>query len=374
MRRLILAVLAVVSMVATPAVAQTPPVLIAHPVEGIEPRIPDVTAAGWVLWDDTYGIVLASFEADVQRPMASTTKMMTALVAMDSGRTGQMVEVSERAAAIGEAEVDLVPGEILPFNLLVETMLVRSANDAAMAVAEASAGTVEDFVTRMNSKAEEMGLENTSFANPHGLDRTDHYSTPNDLLAMGKAVMENPILAAYVGQAEVEFPPDPKNGKTRPARTTNELLSEYPGVLGVKTGYTNRAGQCLVVMAQRGERRLYAVVMGSTGIKGHFRDAEVLLDFGFDEFGIFDIIDSGQGLVSIRTAGGEVPVVSNERVPAFVHIDTRADDLIEFRVVGDEPSITVVGRETALQPFTEPNLPGFGSALGWWPKIVDWFQ
>src|SRR5690606_15808693 len=131
-------------------------------------------------------------EPDVRRPMASTTKIMTALLALKYGSLDDFIEVSQRAADVGEAEVGLVSGEKLQMRHLVKALVVRSANDASMAVAEHIGGSVEGFVDMMNAEAEAMGLENTQFANPHGLDREGHYSSPRDLLEMGLAAMSYP--------------------------------------------------------------------------------------------------------------------------------------------------------------------------------------
>ncbi len=378
MRRLAVLALVITSLIPSPVDAQdtetdTKP-LIAHPVEGTEPRIPDVTAAAWILWDDSLGIVLASHDEDVQRPMASTTKMMTGLVAIESGMMGQMIEVSELAAGVGEAEIDLVAGEVIPFDVVLEATLVRSGNDGALALAEGSAGSVEAFVEKMNVKAQELGLENTYFKTPHGLDRSGQYSSPRDLLNLGRAFMENETLAEIVKKDLVVLPPDPNTGKPREAHNTNELMGEYPGMIGVKTGYTNGAGLCLVAAAERNGRRIYAVVMGSEGIQGHFRDAEVLLDYAFNDFGVFQMVQQGVTLVTIRTAGTELPVISGETVSAFSHVNTNPDDLIDFSVVDDAPVITLVDHTTELEPFSEPDLPGLGNAFGWWPKIVEWFS
>ncbi len=143
------------------------------------------------------------------RPIASTTKMMTALVAAEFSTFDELVTVSASAAEAGEAEIGLVAGEIIPMGDLVSAILVRSANDAAEAIAEHVGGSVEGFADLMNQKAAEMGLTNSHFVNPHGLDTPEHYSSAADLLQIARAVLANPQLAAMVKSTSIDFPPAP---------------------------------------------------------------------------------------------------------------------------------------------------------------------
>jgi D-alanyl-D-alanine carboxypeptidase len=176
---------------------------------------------------------------------------MTALVALDHLALDTPVTVSATAAAIGEAEIGLVPGETLPARDLLAAVLTRSANDAAMALAEAAGGTVGEFVQMMNERAVALGLTGTHYVNPHGLDATGHYTTATDLLTLTAAAMANPVIAGLVATLEYELPPPP--GDTDP-----EL--------------------CISAVAERGGHRLYAIVLGSDA---HFGDAMALLDYGY---------------------------------------------------------------------------------------------
>jgi D-alanyl-D-alanine carboxypeptidase len=206
---------------------------------------------------------------------------MTALVVADRASFDEMVTVSVSAPEAGESEIGLVPGEVISVADLLKALLVRSANDAAVALAEHVGGSVEGFVTLMNEKAVELGMAHSHFANPHGLDAEDHYSSAEDELIMSRALLDNPQLASIVALEGVDFPPAP-DGTLRGGRATNELLESYPGLLGIKTGYTFDASLVLSAAAEREGRRLFVVVMGSEGIDGHFRDVDELLDFGFE--------------------------------------------------------------------------------------------
>ena len=241
---------------------------------------PNVSAASWIVFDATDGVVLASRNADESRAMASTTKMMTALIALEQSDPETLVTVSDRAADIGEAEIGLIAGEQLPIGGLIDSMIVRSGNDAAVAVAEAIGGDVETFVELMNVRAVELGLTRTTFANPHGLDAEAHLSTARDLLRLGLAAMANSDFRRAAALSEVSLPPAP-DGTLRVAPATNELLETYGGAIGVKTGFTFQAGLVLVAAAERDDRTIYVVVMGSDGVGAHFADATALLDYGF---------------------------------------------------------------------------------------------
>ena len=267
---------------------------------------PEVTADAWILYDDTYGVVLASSNADEERAMASTTKIMTAMVAFENSTPDQTVVVSQRAADVGEAEVPLVVGEEIEIGALTTGLLVRSANDAAIAVAEGVAGSVEAFVDLMNAKAEELGLQHTHFANPHGLDQAGHYTSAADLLTMALAAMDLPEFSRAVGAHVYRFPADP-TGEFRVVQNTNFLLWDYEGAIGVKTGYTFQAGRALVGAADRNGRRLYSVVLGSDGASDHFSDTEALLDYGFESFGVVPLIIEGETYGTQRS--GDVQII-----------------------------------------------------------------
>ena len=264
------------------ALAVVRPPDVRPPIPIVEYRQPpNVSAKSWIVFDATDGIVLGSRDADVVRPMASTTKIMSALVALEQSTPEQVVTVSQNAADAGEAEIGLVAGEQLLMEDLIATMVVRSANDSAVAVAEAIGGSTESFVALMNSRARELGLTRTSFVNPHGLDADGHASTARDLLRLGLTAMANPEFRRMAALREFDLGPTP-DGTPRLARSTNDLLETYPGAIGVKTGFTFQAGLVLVAAAEREGRTVYAVVMGSEGAGAHFADASALLDYGFE--------------------------------------------------------------------------------------------
>lgn len=274
------------------------------PVSSATPEPPELTAAAWTLYDVDAGVVLASQEADVERPMASVTKIMTALVVRDHTELDERVRITESAAATGEAEIGVAPGELWTVEDLLIAVLVRSGNDAAVALAEYVGGSVEGFAELMNQKAAELGLEHSAFVNPHGLDAEGHYTSANDLVTMAVAALEDPVLARMARTRMVKFLPDPA-GVDRIARSTNKLLGVYPGVVGFKTGFTNKAGLVLVSVLEIGDRTLVGVVMNS---QDHFGDSRELLDWGANLVTFEDMVMAP--LVAEAGGGGQVSPVT----------------------------------------------------------------
>ncbi len=246
------------------------------PVSAPTPDPPELTAEAWTIYDATAGVRLAGFNDDEARPMASVTKVMTALVVRDHAELTERTRISPRAAGVGEAEVGLIAGERWSVEDLLYAMLVRSANDAAMALAEHVGGSLEEFAAMMNDKAAELGLENSSFVNPHGLDDADHYASAADLARLGEALLADATLAEIVRTRLVVFRPAP-DGSLRVVQNTNQLLGEYPDIAGVKTGFTGRAGRVLISALQTPDRLLVGVVMASDD---HFADSRELLEYG----------------------------------------------------------------------------------------------
>lgn len=310
------------------------------------PDRPTVTAPAWVLYDASSGQTLAEADADTRRPMASTTKMMTALVALESSELTEVVAISEAAAAIGGAGIGYAAGEAVLLEDLVAALLLQSANDSAIAIAEHVGGNEPVFVGMMNERARALGLTNTSFANAHGLDSPNHFSSANDLLRLALAGMENPDFARMVAEPQITLG-DAPDGSERVAENRNELVPEFEGIIGVKTGFTDDAGLVLVAAAERDGRTLYAVVMDS---EDHFADAAALLEYGFSSFALYPLLQV-EGL-STSTA----VEVSERRYEGALTVTTTAalTEPVGVEVVG--PSAGTVGQDPP---------PGWLEAMGW---------
>ena len=272
-----------------------------HPAEaGERPRLPEVSCRACFLIDDT-GAVLVERSPDLRLPNASTTKMVTALLALEEVSPSEVVTVSAYAASIGEAGLDLQPGDTYRVAELLYGLLMTSSNDAAVALAEHVSGTEAAFVAEMNDYASELGTENTHFVTPHGLDRPDHYSSARDLALIARELLAVPALARMVGTVRLEI-----RGEVLENR--NLLLDSYRGAVGIKTGQTTGAGYVLVAAARRQGRTLIAVVMDSID---SFADSADLLDYGFAVLARTVVIEEG-------TAVGDIVFDTSGALPAVL--------------------------------------------------------
>ena len=238
-----------------------------------------------ILYDNTYDQILYEKNAYERVPNASTTKVLTAIVAYENGNMKDIITVSKQAASVGGSGINLRTGDKISLEDLIKGLLVHSGNDAAVAIAEHIGGSVENFCQMMNQKAKKMGLLNTNFVTPHGLDKENHYSTAYDLVKMSEYLLNIDFLANIVKERSVTLK---INDQSRIIGTTNEMLSFYEGTDGVKTGFTGDAGRCLITSATRNGRQLISVVLGC-GTKQRTSDSVKLLNFGFDNYEMVDI-------------------------------------------------------------------------------------
>jgi len=320
MKRVVLSALLAVSMVllALPAVAE-PFVFPLRNQDGFpHDGPPGVTASSWIIYDELTDTVLASSDADTRRPMASITKIMTVLLALENGDLDEQVVISEDAAGTGGQEIGLVAGERVTLGALVRAAMVRSGNDAAAAIAEHIGGSVEGFAQMMNDRAAELGMENTHFVNPHGLDKEGHYSTPRDMMTVGRQAMSIPEFEDMARSRMMVFP-DAPDGTTRSASNTNRILNSYEGSIGIKTGETPRAGLTYVGAAERDGRRLFVVVFNSVGQRAHFVDAIELFDWAFDDLGINGTLYAGIPYQPVAARVESSPLLVEANVEAFIH-------------------------------------------------------
>lgn len=281
------------------------------------PEAPALTAASAVLMDVSSGRVLYAKNAHVQRPPASLTKVMTALLALEMGRPEEQVRVSEAAAAAGGSSIWLEAGETQTLADLIYGLMLRSGNDCAEAIAEHVAGSVDDFVLLMNRRAADLGAVDTHFRNPHGLPASGHVSTAADLALVSRQALLRPDFARIVATRRHVIPwlGQPWD---RAVYNENRLLWLYPGADGVKTGWTNEAGRCLVASATRGGWQLVAVLLDAPEM---WTDATQLLDWGFDSFRSMVLYAKGDVVTRARVAGAAerwVPLAAGEAVKVAV--------------------------------------------------------
>ena len=261
---------------------------------------PSLSAASAVLLEATTGTILYARNEHVRRAPASTTKIMTALIALERGDLRSLVTVGPRAGATPGSSVGLRPGDRLSLGELLQGLMLSSGNDAGVAIAEHVAGSEEAFVRLMNIRARDFGAFHTSFRNPHGLPAPGHYTTAFDLALITRYALQNPAFARLVRTREEEL--QWAAGERRLAlANTNRLLWSFAGADGVKTGTTSEAGHCLVASATRDGRRLIAVVLRSAD---RWRDAAALLEYGFNAFHLVVLAEEGKSVARVRVAGG----------------------------------------------------------------------
>lgn len=249
--------------------------------------IPELNCRAAIVIERSTGSILFGKSENEVRKMASTTKIMTALIVLENvPNLSEIVTISKKAAGIGGSRLGLPTNATISVKDLLYGLLLCSGNDAAIALAEYVAGSVEDFANLMNQKASDLGLENTHFITPHGLDNDAHYTTAYELALLTKYALENETFSNIVGTKSytVYINNSPKN-----IGNTNELLGYLNGVYGVKTGFTNGANRCLVSSCKRGDLDIICVVLGSDTKKFRTQDSIKLIEYAFSNFEMIDI-------------------------------------------------------------------------------------
>ena len=314
------------------------------PVNAEENFAPSVSAQSAVLIDGRSGSVLFEKQADLRLPMASTTKIMTALVALEYLPLDTVITVDPRAVGVEGSSVYLVAGEQLTLEQLLYALLLESANDAATAIAIGVADSVEAFAELMNQTARDMGLENTCFQNPHGLDHAEHYTTARELAQIASEALKHPTIATIVATRKTTIPHSGNDG-VRLLVNHNRLLRDYENAIGVKTGYTKRSGRCLVSAAEENGAMLIAVTLNAPD---DWRDHTSLLDYGFSKMETVTLCESHQICLPVSVVGGEqnavfvsnsdeltvaIPINHSEikkivEVPRFLYASVEAGDMV----------------------------------------------
>nr|WP_240479827.1 D-alanyl-D-alanine carboxypeptidase family protein [Paenibacillus wynnii] len=263
--------------------------LLPMPSLGAENSSINTHARAASLIDVESGRILYSSRGDEPMPMASLTKIMTAIVAIENGDLDGIVKVSKNAYAKEGSSLYLKLGEEMTLETMLYGLMLRSGNDAASAIAEHVGGSEEGFVFMMNAKAELLQLKNTHFANPHGLDAKGHYSSANDLAVLTAYALHNPVFKEIV-KTEVKTADNPNEKWDYKWRNKNKMLRLYEGADGVKTGYTKIALRCLVSSATRNGQQLVAVTLNDGN---DWNDHASLLNFGFNHYPLKTLIKRG---------------------------------------------------------------------------------
>lgn len=266
-------------------------------------QMPTVSAVGTsasssILMDGNSGRILYEQNAHERRLIASITKLMTALVALESEHAlGEVVTIAPAWAGAEGSSIYLQPGEQITLETLLYGMLLRSGNDAALAVAGYCGGNVETFVAKMNEKARQLGMSDSHFSNPNGLNAEDHYSTAYDMALLAKACLDNETLANIVSTKSITL-------GTRLFTNHNKLLWQYDSCIGLKTGFTEKAGRTLVAAAKRDGLTLICVTLNDPN---DWADHAALFDYGFENYKAEPLAAEGEPLCRVPVSGGLIP-------------------------------------------------------------------
>jgi D-alanyl-D-alanine carboxypeptidase (penicillin-binding protein 5/6) len=254
---------------------------------------PTISSGAAIVVDMDTGQIVFSHNANARLPMASTTKIMTAVIVLESLPLDKKVTISGEAHATGGSALGLQRGEVLSVEQLLYCLLVPSANDAAVALAQATAGSVKEFVKMMNAKAKTLGLSNTHFVNPSGLHDEKHFSSAKDLATLTQHAMQDPVFRRIVRTRSYDLP-RPGQDAPRKLKNHNALLAANSWVTGVKTGSTPYADYCLVASGSKDGVSLVSVLLGAADDETRWEESQALLDYGFTRFTRTVLADQGR--------------------------------------------------------------------------------
>lgn len=266
-------------------------------------RIKAISAGAYTVIEQSSGRILYSSNGSTEMPMASTTKVMTALLTVENLDLTKTYDIPDSAVGIEGSSIYLKKGEKLTGEELLYGLMLASGNDAAYALAEIISGSAEEFVELMNRRAGELGLKNTHFADPCGLKSKNHYTTSDDLARLCAFAMKNETFCRVVSTQNHQIS-GANEGETRYLHNKNRILGEFAGGNGIKTGYTLAAGRCLCASAKRGDMQLICVVLND---REWFYDCETLLDRGFDEFSYVCLAKKGEIAGKANILDGKSP-------------------------------------------------------------------
>lgn len=248
--------------------------------------LPKTNSRRYIVYDRISKSMIIGKNEDVKSAMASTTKIMTSIVILEKADLDEMVTVSAKAGGTGGSRLGLKKGDKASVKNLLYGLMLRSGNDAAVALAEHVGGSVKEFAEIMNEKASELGLTNTHFVTPHGLDDANHYTTALELAKLTDYAMNNETFAKIVGTKSITIY---INNQPRQINNTNELLGTLNGVVGVKTGFTNNAGRCLVTETKRNNMDIITIVLGADTKKDRTKDSVNLIEYTFSKYKMYNV-------------------------------------------------------------------------------------
>ncbi len=246
-------------------------------------RLDALSAEAWLLVEDSTGLIISEKNADQRMYMASITKMMTCLLALENGKMDDTLRITKDVYTTSDARVKVDDGYTV--GNMIREMMMLSDNNAAYALAKYVAGDTLTFYQMMNQKAAYLGMNGTHFANPNGMPNDSNYSTASDLMRLSRYCMQDTAFARIVGTASADIPL--LDGRHLPCQNTNALLEKYEGCIGIKTGFTRQAGNCLASAATRDGVTLYLILLKSKSYASRFTESATLLDYGFEVMRVY---------------------------------------------------------------------------------------
>lgn len=298
-----------------------------------EQQEPEVEAVGAILMDYKTGRILWAKNANQPLAMASTTKIMTAVMTLENGNLEDVVKVSRRASLAPKVNMSLREGEEIKLKYLLYALMLQSSNDAAVAIAEHISGSVEEFCAMMTRRAKELGALDTVFETPNGLDMGEHHSTAYDLAMITRHALSIPEFEEIINTSAVTAP---SSKNTHSIMNKNRLLNEFSGANGVKTGFTGKAGHCFVGSAEREGMQLISVVLasgwGNKGKEQKWRDTKEILSYGFANFKYENILTKGD-------IAGEVNIERSKTPEVMLYYE---DEFMTILSNDEKSKITVV--------------------------------
>ena len=295
----------------------------------------DIVSQAAILMDYKTGRVLWGKNIHEPLPMASTTKIMTAILAIESGKLDDIVTVSKKAASAPRVKMFLSVNEKIKLEYLIYALMLQSSNDAAVAIAEHISGTVDEFCNLMTKRAKQIAAKDTVFKTPNGLDSADHHSTAYDMALISKYALSNDTFVKIINTKNISFK---SNFKNYNIINKNRLLSEFNGANGIKTGYTGKAGHCFVGSATRNGQTLISVVLasgwGNKGKQQKWIDTKKLLNYGFNNYKEQKIFEKGELTESVNIKKGTKDKVFLD-YETSLYLPLKFDEKKELKIVYD---------------------------------------
>ena len=311
---------------------------------------PTINSRKYVIYDRLSGRCIYGKDENKQTAMASTTKIMTILIVLEHCKLTDVVTMDKKAAKTGGSRLGLSEGDKVTVNDLLYGLMLRSGNDAAVALAIHTAGSVEKFAQLMNDKAKELGLKNTHFVTPHGLDNPEHYTTAFELAKLTDYALKNEKVLEIVKTRTTTIN---INGYNRQISNTNELLGNVEGVYGVKTGFTNNAGRCLVTTVKRGDMDLIIVVIGADTRKDRAKDSMKLIEYAYKKYRVVNVEEM------INKEFKMWKQINENRIYIYkgiTSIETKIDDIKVKKIATDEIPKIEINAVTYLEAPVEKDI------------------